>query len=137
MRRVRFSMVPGLRHIRGRLGEEGENLDKVRRLARDLRNEKASPRSPREELGGYALAARALDKCRAALLGWQGDYLSNCPLDQRWLKFAEIDYESFRRFVATGATDDDVAEWIKEHAKKRSPAEISAWNKREGSIQLS
>ena len=88
-----------------------ENLDKVKLLARDLRNGKEFPRSPRETLGGYVLAARALDKCRADLVGWEGEYHSNCPLDQTWLKFAEIDYAAYRLFVATGATDDEVAEW--------------------------
>ncbi len=114
-----------------------EDLNKVKELARDLRDDKASPRAPHVKLGGYALAARALDKCRAALIGWQGDYLSNCPLDQRWLKFAAIDYASFRSYVATGATDEEVSAWIGEHAKKRPPAEIEAWNKREGAVQLS
>ena len=37
-----------------------ENLEKVKLLARDLRNGKEFPRSPRETLGGYLLAARAL-----------------------------------------------------------------------------
>ena len=114
-----------------------QDLDKVKELARDLRDDKAFPRSPQVKLGGYALAARALDKCRAALVGWQGDYFSNCPLDQRWLRFAELDYQSFRSHVATGATDEQVAAWIGEHAKKRPPAEIEAWNKREGAVQLS
>ncbi|TLY29238.1 MAG: DUF5069 domain-containing protein, partial [Nitrospirae bacterium] len=44
-----------------------ENLEKVKLLARDLRNGKEFPRSPRETLGGYVLAARAVDKCRAVL----------------------------------------------------------------------
>ena len=114
-----------------------QNIEKVKELARDLRDDKSSPRGPHVTLGGYALAARALDKCRAALVGWQGDYLSNCPLDQRWLRFAGIDYASFRSYVATGATDEEVAAWIGEHAKKRPPAEIEAWNKREGAVQLS
>ena len=113
------------------------DLENVKKLARDLREDKEVPRSPRETLGGYALAARALDKCRAALVGWQGDYLSNCPLDQRWLSFAAIDYDAFREFVSTGATDAEVAEWIGTHAKKRSQAEIDAWNRREGSVYLS
>lgn len=113
------------------------DLEKVKKLARDLRQDKEVPRSPRETLGGYALAARAVDKCRAALVGWQGDYLSNCPLDQRWLRFAGIDYEAFRGIVATGATDAEVSEWIGNHAKKRTPAEIDAWNRREGSVSLS
>lgn len=105
-----------------------ENLEKVKRLARDLRNGKEFPRSPRETLAGYVLAARALDKCRAVLVGWQGEYHSNCPLDQRWLKFAEIDYNAYKSFVATGATDDEVAAWVGEHAKKRSRADIVVWN---------
>ena len=86
-----------------------ENLEKVKLLACDLRNGKEFPRSPRETLGGYVLAARAVDKCRAVLVGWQGEYHSNCPLDQRWLKFAEIGYHAYRSFVATGPTSSSVA----------------------------
>jgi hypothetical protein len=114
-----------------------ENLEKVKLLARDLRDDKEFPRSPREPLGGYVLAARAVDKCRAALVGWQGEYHSNCPLDQRWLKFAEIDYGVFRLFVASGATDDEVAAWIGEHAKKRPRADIVIWNNRQRDQRLS
>ena len=36
-----------------------ENLEKVRSLARDLRNDKEFPRIA----GGYVLPARAVDKC--------------------------------------------------------------------------
>lgn len=114
-----------------------ENLEKVKLLARDLRNGKQFPRSPREALAGYVLAARALDKCRADLVGWQGEFHSNCPLDQRWLKFAEIDYKEYRSFVATGATDEEVAVWIGEHAKKRSRADIVIWNNKERDLCLS
>lgn len=114
-----------------------ETLEKVKRLARDLRNGKEFPRSPRETLAGYVLAARALDKCRASLVGWQGEYHSNCPLDQRWLNFAEIDYNAFRSFVATGATDDEVAAWIGQHAKKRPRVEIVIWNNRQRDLRLS
>ncbi|WP_447601811.1 DUF5069 domain-containing protein [Nitrospira sp. Nam80] len=114
-----------------------ENLEQVRSLARDLRDDKESPRSPRVKLGGYALAARALDKCRATLVGWQGEYFSNCPLDQRWLTFAGIDYNRFKAFVASGASDREVADWIGRHAKERSQAEIDEWNEREGAVRLS
>src|SRR5215212_6409257 len=101
-----------------------ENLEKVKLLARDLRDGKNYPRSPRATLGGYVLAARAVDKCRSVLAGVQGEYHSNCPLDQRWLNFAGINYDEFRAFVATGATDDEVADWIGEHAKKRPRTEV-------------
>jgi Domain of unknown function (DUF5069) len=114
-----------------------ENLEKVKLLARDLRDGKHFPRSPRTILAGYVLAARAVDKCRAVLAGWEGEYHSNCPLDQRWLKFAEIDYDDFRSFIATGATDDEIATWIGEHAKKRPRAEIIAWNNGERDLHLS
>jgi len=114
-----------------------ENLEIVKLLARDLRDGKEYPRSPRETLGGYVLAARAVDKCRAVLAGSQGEYHSNCPLDQIWLKFADIDYDAFRSFVATGATDDEVAAWIGEHAKKRARVEIILWNNKQRDSRLS
>src|SRR5205814_10102459 len=87
--------------------------------------------------GGYVLAARAMDKCRAVLVGWQGEYHSNCPLDQRWLKFAEIDYDPFRSLAASGATDEEVATWIGKHAKKRPRIEIIAWNNKQRDLRLS
>jgi hypothetical protein len=114
-----------------------EDLEKVKLLARDLRDGKEFPRSPRETLAGYVLAARALDKCRAVLAGRQGEFHSNCPLDQRWLRFAEIDYNAYKAFVATGATDDEVAAWIGEHARKRSRADIVVWNNKERDLRLS
>src|SRR5437879_2371579 len=114
-----------------------KNLEKVKLLARDLRDGKQFPRSPRETLADYVLAARAVDKCRAVLAGWQGEYHSNCPLDQGWLKFAEIDYDALKSFVATGATDEEVATWIGKHAKKRPRIEIIAWNNKQRDLRLS
>lgn len=113
------------------------NLDKVRLLARDLRGKKEFPRSPRALLAGYVLAARAVDKCRAVLVGWGGEYESNCPLDQIWLKFTSIGYNSFRAFVATGATDEEISAWILAHAKQRTRAEIIAWNNKQRDTRLS
>ena len=117
--------------------ENQTNVEKVKLLAPDLRDGKEYPRSPRATLGGYVLAARAVDKCRAVLADQEGEYHSNCPLDQRWLKFAEIDYEAFKSFVATGASDEEVAAWIEKHARKRPRAEIIAWNNKERDMRLS
>ena len=113
------------------------NLSAVKLLAYDLREGKQYPRSPRATLAGYVLAARAVDKCRAVLAGTQGEYHSNCPVDQLWLKFAKIDYKAFRSFVATGATDDELAVWIEKHAKKRPRTEIIAWNNQRRDQRLS
>ena len=114
-----------------------ENLEKVKLLTRDLRDGKEFPRSPRATLGGYVLTARAVDKCRAVLVDCQGEYHSNCPLDQRLFSFAEIDYGDFRSLVATGATDDEIAAWMETRAKKRPRAEIVAWNNKERDLRLS
>ncbi|EEF59072.1 DUF5069 domain-containing protein [Pedosphaera parvula] len=109
--------------------------EKLKLLAKDLTKE--YPRSPRETLGGYVLAARCIDKCRAVLNETQGEYHYACPLDQRWLKFAEINPEELKAFVATGATDDEIANWVQQHAKKRSRTEIVQWNNKERDTRLS
>jgi hypothetical protein len=114
-----------------------KNLERVKLLARDLRDGKQFPRSPRDTYAGYVLAARAVDKCRAVLADIGGEYHSNCPLDQIWLKFAGIDYDAFRSFVATGATDDEIAAWIGKNAKKRPRREIIAWNNQQRDMRLS
>ena len=90
------------------------NRQKLEWLAKDLR--RGEPRSPEEELANFPSAARCLDKCRATLLGWQGEYAYNCPMDQQFLGAARLDANEFKEFVATGASDEEVAQWITEHA---------------------
>lgn len=89
-------------------------LNEVRKLARDLRTQE--PRPANEKLGGYEMGARCLDKCRASLVGWQGDYQFGCPMDQGFFEEAGIDQDEFREFVATGASDGGVDKWIRMHA---------------------
>jgi len=103
-----------------------EIKEKVKLLAKDL--SKTAPRSARDTLGGYVIAARPLDKCRAVLAGTEGEYHFDCPLDNFFFGFAEIKGADFKDFVATGATDDEVAEWIQTNAKERERAEIIEWN---------
>jgi hypothetical protein len=100
--------------------------EKLKSLAKDLT--KDFPRSPRETLAGYVLAARALDKCRATLNGTVGEYHFNCPLDNMFFSFTGIDAEAFKNFVATGVSDDEVAEWIKQHAKQKERLDVVKWN---------
>jgi hypothetical protein len=108
--------------------------DKLKLLAKDLTLE--FPRSPRELLAGYVIATRALDKCRAALADTAGEYHSGCPVDAMFLDFAGIPYESFREFVATGATDAEVSAWIEKTAKSRPRIEIINWNNKMRSLRI-
>jgi hypothetical protein len=96
--------------------------DLAKNLSRDY------PRSPRETLGGYVIAARTLDKCRATLAGTPGEYHFDCPLDNFFFAFAEISAADFKNFVATGASDEEVAKWIERKAKRRPRIEIIKWN---------
>lgn len=97
-----------------------------------------SPRSPRDTyIAGYVVAARALDKCRAVIAETAGEYHSGCPLDEMWLNFAGIKYKAFRKFVATGADDAAVSEWVAKKAKQKNSSEIITWNNRMRDKQLS
>jgi hypothetical protein len=100
--------------------------DRLLKLAPDLTT--VAPRSPRAPLGAYGvLAARMLDKCRAELVGKAGDYHFNCPMDQVFFRFTQIDPSALKEFVATGASDDDVARWIEQNSKVQDPARIAGW----------
>ena len=94
--------------------------------AKDLTKE--YPRSPRETLACYVLAARVLDKCRAASAGTLGEYHFDCPRGRYFFNFTGISAGLFRSFVATGADDDAVATWITELAAPRSRIGIVKWN---------
>ena len=89
---------------------------------------KEFPRSPRETVGGYVIAGRMLDKCRAVVAGTNGEYHFDCPLDNMLLSFVEISADDFKAFVATGADDAGMAEWLQANAKKHPNAEIVQWN---------
>lgn len=100
--------------------------EKLNLLAKDLT--KDYPRSPRDTLAGYVIAARMLDKCRAVLAGTAGEYHFDCPLDNQFLGFTGIGAEQFKAFVATGAPDAEVAAWIEQHSKIKDVAQVVAWN---------
>jgi hypothetical protein len=98
----------------------------VKKLAPDLT--KGFPHSPHAMLGGYVLAKRSVDKCRAGLAGTIGEYHFDCPLDNIFLGFAGLKGSDLREFVATGADDEAVGKWIEKHATKRPRIEIIKWN---------
>jgi len=98
----------------------------VKKLAPDLT--KAFPHSPHAMLGGYVLAQRAVDKCRADMAGTIGEYHADCPLDNLFLGFAGIKFAELKDFIATGADNEAVGKWIELHATKRPRIEVIKWN---------
>lgn len=87
------------------------------------------PRSPRVRLGGFVLLPRILDKCRATLAGTNGEYNFNCPLDQRFFSFVQLDAEEFKRHVQSGAGDGEMLHWVEVHSRaKPSVTEVLAWS---------
>lgn len=98
----------------------------LRYLAPDLNN--VFPRSPRETIGGYVVAARALDKCRAKVAGTLGEYHFDCPLDNFFFGFTGINSADFEAQVATGADDEAMGAWIQEHSQIKDKREIIQWN---------
>lgn len=102
------------------------DLEKVKKLAPDLSSE--VPRSPRDTLGGYVIAGRTLDKCRAELAGTLGEYHFDCPLDNVFFDFAGITADQFRAVVGSGASDQEIGEWIQENAAQANRHEVIQWN---------
>ena len=86
------------------------------------------PRSPRTKLGGYVIAGRCIDKCRAVIAGTNGEYHYDCPLDKMWLEFAGVDADKLKEFVATGADDAAIEQWISENSAGKSKEDIIKWN---------
>ncbi|HVE16280.1 MAG TPA: DUF5069 domain-containing protein [Chthoniobacterales bacterium] len=94
--------------------------------AKDLTKE--APRSPRERLGGYAILARAIDKCAADIAGTVGDYHTNCPLDRYLFDWKGTDYAAFRALVQGGVSDGEIVQFINETGTPKSAEEIAAWS---------
>jgi hypothetical protein len=70
-----------------------------------------------------------LDKGRATLIGKNGEYHYNCPLDQHFLNFVGIDADALRTQLEQGKGDGEILAWIEESAThKRSPWEIELWS---------
>jgi hypothetical protein len=89
-------------------------IDDLKSLAKDLRREEPRPAS--DKLGPFPGAARVVDKCRATLVGWEGEYHFGCPFDQSFAQEAGINLNDFKDIVATGASDQELADWLCRHS---------------------
>lgn len=95
-------------------------------IAKDLT--KVAPRSAYERIGGFAIIARTIDKCRATLEGKNGEYHFDCPLDNVLFTFKGIKGDVFKAYVAEGHSDEEIASWLKTVGTPRTDAEIKAWS---------
>jgi hypothetical protein len=111
------------------------NKERLQLLAKDLRKE--YPRSPHAMLGGYVIAARTLDKCRAFLLGMNGEYnFWPCSLSGQLYSFTGLDPERVKEFVSTGATDEEFGNWLAANSKVKERMEIIRWNNKMQALRL-
>jgi len=89
---------------------------------------KQAPHSPRERLGGFVIAKRAVDKCRASLSGKTGEYNFDCPLDNVLFEFKQVTGEQFEAAVRAAKTYEEVGAWLLANGAKKTPEEIKAWS---------
>jgi hypothetical protein len=95
-------------------------------IARDLT--KRAPHSPRERLAGFAIANRAIDKCRASVAGTLGEYHYDCPLDNILFGFKGITGQQFKTAVQAATNYEDVGAWLHANGIAKSPEEIRIWS---------
>lgn len=91
---------------------------------------KQAPSSPRERVGGFVIAKRTIDKCRASLTGKLGEYHYDCPLDNVLFGFKEINGEQFKAAVKAAKTYEEIGNWLQTNGAKKAPEEIKAWSDR-------
>src|SRR5438270_10091152 len=88
---------------------------------------KEAPRSPRCRIGGYAILARTIDKCRALVSGNIGEYHFDCPLDNMLFGFKAVTANDFKSQIANGASDKDILSWFQDQGSSKTAAEIKNW----------
>ena len=95
---------------------------------RDLTKE--GPRSPRIRVGGYAILARTIDKCRALVAGNIGEYHFDCPLDNMLFGFKGVKGDDFKAQIERGASDQEILEWLNQSGENKTPSEIRRWSEK-------
>ena len=95
-------------------------------IDRNLNNQ--APHSPRDRIGGFAIACRAVDKCRASLAGTLGEYHYDCPLDNQLFSFKGITGEQFTAEVKIAKNYDEVGVWLLANGTAKTPPEIEGWS---------
>jgi hypothetical protein len=95
-------------------------------MAKDLT--KDFPRSPYEELGGFPWLPRLIDKVRALQAGKIGDYTPfPCGGDRNFLDALGIDPAALKAEIDRGASDAEIAAWVKAHAAAGHEAKVNEY----------
>src|SRR3954454_15626918 len=94
-------------------------------IGKDLTKEAA--RSPHLRIGGYVILGRTIDKCRALIAGDIGEYHFDCPLDNMLFGFKGVNGADFKAQIESGASDQQMAEWLDQAGERRTPDEIKRW----------
>lgn len=89
---------------------------------------KQAPHSPRNRIGGFVIASRAVDKCRASLAKEMGEYHYDCPLDNVLFTFKGITGEQFKTVVQASKTYEEVGTWLLANGTPKTKAEIKTWS---------
>jgi hypothetical protein len=95
-------------------------------VARDLT--KQAPHSPRKRIGGFVIASRAVDKCRASLAGTLGEYHYDCPLDNMLFTFKGITGGQFKSAVQAATNYEEIGAWLQANGTPKTAVEIKAWS---------
>ena len=89
---------------------------------------KEAPRSPCVRVGGYVILGRTIDKCRALIAGDIGEYHFDCPLDNMLFSFKGVNGADFKAQVESGASDQQMAEWLDASGDPKTAEEIKRWS---------
>ncbi len=87
-----------------------------------------APHSPRARVAGFAIASRAVDKCRASITGKLGEYHYDCPLDNMLFSFKGITGAQFKTAVQAAKNYEDVGTWLLANGTEKTPPEIEDWS---------
>ncbi len=95
-------------------------------VGKDLTKE--APRSPRVRIGGYVILGRTIDKCRALVAGNIGEYHFDCALDNTLFGFKGVAGADFKAQIESGASDQQMAEWLDQSGTPKTLEEITRWS---------
>lgn len=77
---------------------------------------KAPPRGPKLQLDGLAMLPRTIDKLRATLPGGNPGVYKIEGFSKRLLDTIAVSEDDLRDAVRDAKSDDDVVEWLRDHA---------------------